>query len=547
MNFDFSYVDTAFKNGVVVTVNDKDETAQAVGIKGNKIVFVGSNKDLESIIDSKSKVIDLKGRALLPGLIDSHYHPILSGFFGNDPDSSVVNVGWKDCKCIDDIINKLKDSIEIKKPGEWVSMMGYDPTKLKEDRHPNIKDLDAVSPDNPVQCMHYGGHVCVYNTRALEILGVFGPEDANNFPKDEVEVIDGKLTGMVRDHTHFSLWAKVDYSPTQQESAAMKAQKHLLENGITSIHDCGECDGPSYHIMQKLCRERKFKVRSYMMLHSIYGKPFSLDDNNHYLSLGLTSGLGDEHFRIGSCKFMIDGGSSAPSCAMREPYSHDPDLPGIMGWERQEIADYIKLINDAGCQATAHAIGDLAIECMVDGYEKAFENNFRPDLRHRIEHCTVVDQNLIDRMAKMNICPTLNPGMIQVGGKNYGRFFGERSKYTIALKSMLEAGMKPSIASDTPSGPAGIQVIDGAVNRYDRTNDFELDQTQAITVLEAIRCATYNGAYASHEENIKGSIEVGKLADMIVLSEDITSIPKRRINEIKVDMTMIDGIIEYER
>ncbi|MDF2839984.1 MAG: nfdA 1 [Clostridia bacterium] len=547
MNFDFSYVDTAFKNGVVVTVNDKDETAQAVGIKGNKIVFVGSNHDLESIIDSKTKVIDLKGRALLPGLIDSHYHPILSGFFGDDPDSSIVNVGWKDCKCIDDIINKLKESIAVKKPGEWVSMMGYDPTKLKEDRHPNIKDLDAVSPDNPVQCMHYGGHVCVYNTRALEILGVFCPEDANKFPKDEVEVIDGKLTGMVRDHTHFSLWAKVDYSPKQQESAAMKAQKHLLENGITSIHDCGECDGPSYHIMQKLCRERKFRVRSYMMLHSIYGKPFSLDDNNHYLSLGLTSGLGDEHFRIGSCKFMIDGGSSAPSCAMREPYSHDPDLPGIMGWERHEISDYIKLINDAGCQATAHAIGDLAIECMVEGYEKAFETNFRPDLRHRIEHCTVVDQNLIDRMAKMNICPTLNPGMIQVGGKNYGRFFGERSKYTIALKSMLEAGMKPSIASDTPSGPAGIQVIDGAVNRYDRTNDFELDQTQAITVIEAIRCATYNGAYASYEENIKGSIEVGKLADMIVLSEDITFIPKRRINEIKVDITMIDGIIEYER
>jgi predicted amidohydrolase YtcJ len=547
MNFDFSYVDTAFKNCVVVTVNDRDEIAQAVGIKGNKIVFVGSNQNLESIIDSKTKVIDLKGRALLPGLIDSHYHPILSGFFGDDPDSSIVNVGWKDCKCIDDIINKLKDSIAVKRPGEWVSMMGYDPTKLKEDRHPNINDLDAVSPDNPVQCMHYGGHVCVYNTKALEILGVHRPEDANNFPKDEVEVIDGKLTGMVRDHTHFSLWAKVDYSPKQQERAAMKAQKHLLENGITSIHDCGECDGPSYHIMQKLCRERKFKVRSYMMLHSIYGKPFSLEDNNHYLSLGLTSGLGDEHFRIGSCKFMIDGGSSAPSCAMREPYSHDPNLPGIMGWERQEIADYIKLINDAGCQATAHAIGDLAIECMVEGYEKAFRTNFRPDLRHRIEHCTVVDQNLIDRMAKMNICPTLNPGMIQVGGKNYGRFFGERSKYTIALKSMLDAGMKPSIASDTPSGPAGIQVIDGAVNRYDRTNDFELDQTQAITVFEAIRCATYNGAYASYEENIKGSIEVGKLADMIVLSEDITSVPKKRINEIKVDMTMIDGIIEYER
>ncbi len=547
MNFDFSYIDVAFKNGIVVTVNDKDKVAQAVGIKGNKIVFVGNNQDIEELIDEKTKVIDLKGRALLPGLIDSHYHPILSGFFGEKSNSSIINIAFKNCKSVDDIKNKIMDAVAVKKPGEWVSMMGYDDTKLAENRHPNINDLDNVSPDNPVQCMHYCGHVCVYNTKALELLGVFKPEDALKFPKDEVEVIDGKLTGMVRDHTHFSLWSKVDYTPEQQTLAAMKAQEHLLENGITSIHDCGECDAPSYHIMQQLCRQGKFKVRSYMMLHSIYGKPFSLEDNNHYLALGLMTGLGDEHFRIGACKFMVDGGSSAPSCAMREPYSHDPNLPGIMGWERQEIADYIKLINDAGCQVTSHSIGDLAVECMVEGYEKAFQTNPRPDLRHRIEHCTITDQDLINRMAKMNICPSVNPGMIQVGGKNYNRFYGERTKYAVALRSMLDAGMKPSISSDTPSGPAGIQTLDGAVNRYDRSNNFEFDQTQAISVMEAIRCATLYGAYASFEENIKGSIEVGKLADMIVLSDDITTIPKESINEIKVDMTMIDGIIEFER
>lgn len=547
MNFDFSYIDIAFKNGVVVTVNDKDELAQTVGIKGNKIVFVGSNDELEKIIDKKTKIIDLNGRALLPGLIDSHYHPILSGLFGDEPCASIINVGWNQCKSIEEIKAKIRQAVAIKKAGEWVSMMGYDPTKLSENRFPNLEDLDEAAPENPVQCMHYGGHVCVYNTKALEILGVYKPEDSLKFPKDEVEVINGRLTGMVRDHTHFSLWAKVNYSSEQQASAAMKANKHLLENGITSIHDCGECDAPSYHIMQKLCRERKFKVRSYMLLHSIYGKPFSLEDNNHWLSLGLMSGLGDEHFRIGSCKFMIDGGSTAPSCATREPYSHDPALPGIMGWERQEIADYIKLINDAGCQATAHAIGDLAVECMVEGYEKAFETNPRPDIRHRIEHCTLSDQDLINRMAKMNICPTLNPGMIQTGGKNYTRFYGERVKYLIALKSMLEAGVKPAIASDYPSGPVGIQVIDGAVNRLDRLNNFEVDQTQAISVLEAIRCATLHGAYLSYEEDIKGSIEVGKLADMIVLSEDITSVPKEKINELKVDLTMIDGVVEYTR
>lgn len=545
MNLNLSHIDTAFYNGVVVTVNDNDDIKEAVGIKDNKIVFVGSNDELKNIVDNDTKMIDLKGRALLPGLIDTHYHPILFGFFGDEPDASIINLA--DCRSIADIQDKIKAAIAIKKPGEWVSMMGYDEENLAEKRHPTIDDLDAVSPENPVQCMQRSGHISVYNTLALKELGVYGPEDANKFPKDEIEVKDGKLTGMAKDHTHFALWAKVDYSAEQQKAAALKAQNHLLENGITSIHDCGECDAPSFHIMQKLCRDRVFKVRSYMMLHSIYGKPFAKKDNELFLSLGFMTGLGDEYFRIGSCKFMIDGGSSAPSCATREPYSHDPELPGILGWEREEVADYLKMINDAECQATAHAIGDLAVEYMVEGYEKAFETNPRPDLRHRIEHCTIVDRDLIDRMANMNICPSVNPGMIQVGGKDYEKFYGERMKYTIALRSMIDAGIKPSLSSDTPSGPAGLSVLDGAINRYDRVRNYQTDTTQAISVLEAIRCATYNGAYASFEENIKGSIEPGKLADLIVLSEDILSYPKERINEVKVDLTMIDGIVEYER
>jgi predicted amidohydrolase YtcJ len=339
----------------------------------------------------------------------------------------------------------------------------------------------------------------------------------------------------------------VDYSAEHQKQAALKAITHLLENGITSIHDCGECDAPSYHIMQKLCREGTFKPRVYMLLHSIYGKPISKEDNAHYLALGLMTGLGDEKFKIGSCKFMIDGGSSAPSCATRAPYSHDPNLPGVLGWTREETADYIDMINQAECQATAHAIGDLAVEFMVEGYEKAFAKNPRPDLRHRIEHCALVDQDLIDRMARMNICPTVNTGMLVTLGANYTKFYTERMKYMQALRSMLDAGVKVSIASDWPSGPVGLGVIDGAVNRYDRVRNFQVDQTQAVSVLEAVRCATLHGAYASFEENIKGSLEPGKLADLIVVDRDILSIDPKKINEVKVDLTMIDGKIEYER
>lgn len=547
MNFDSRYIDVAFRNGVIITVDDNDYIAEAIGIKGDKIVFVGSDQDLEKIISQDTKIIDLYGRSLLPGFVDSHYHPIFFGLKGPETSASIIDIGISQCSRISDILDKCKAAIALKQSGEWISMQGYDPANLLEQRHPTIDELDEISPNNPVQCMHIGGHLAVYNTRAIKLLGVYRPEDVSKYPKDEIDVVDGKLTGLLRENTNFKLWGMINYSKEAQQKAALKANDHLLENGITSIHDCGACDAPSYHIMQQLCKSRTFKVRSYMMLHSIYGKSFAYDDNEHLLALGFTTGLGDKYFRLGSCKFMLDGGSSAPSCATREPYSHDPNLPGVMAWEKQEIIDYIAKINNAGCQATAHAIGDYAIECMVEGYEKAFETNPRPDLRHRIEHCSIVDPNLVERIAKLNICPTLNPGMIQIGGQNYEKFYGERIKYIVALRSMLDAGIKVSIASDTPSGPAGIQIIDGAVNRYDRLHNYQVDTTQAISVMEAIRCATINGAYASFEDQIKGSLEVGKLADIIVLSDNILTYPKERINELKVDITMIDGNIEFVR
>jgi len=547
MNFDYSYADYAFKNGKVITVNEKDEIVEAVAVKGNKIVYAGDNAGLEKIIDPATKVIDLKGRTLMPGIIDSHFHPILNGLLEPKLDAAMIDTRYAYCKSVAEMLDMIRQAVKLKKDAQWVSMMGYEPLLLKEQRHPTLGELDAVAPENPVHCMHGGGHICMYNSKALAYLGVYGPEDAKKYPEGEVEVVDGKLTGLVRGHTHFWLWGQVVYTEEAQIRAAMNSHKQLLEAGMTSIHDCGECGASSYHTMQKLCRNKTFKVRSYMMIHSIFGKPYSLEENAHWMDLGLMSGLGDEHFKIGSCKFMIDGGSGGPSCATREPYSHDPELKSERGWEREEVAEYIKKINDAECQATSHAIGDMAVEFMVEGYEKAFETNPRPDLRHRIEHCSLTDQNLIDRMAKMNICPSVNAGLVAALGANYEKFYGDRCKYFGALRSMLDAGIMCSLHSDAPSGPYGLKAIDGAVNRYDRNKHVQCDRTQAISVLEAIRCSTYNAAYAAFEENIKGSIEMGKLADLSVLSDDILGIDPMDIYNLDVDLTMIDGKIEYER
>ncbi len=556
MDYGILQFDLVFKNGTVVTVDEEDRVCEALGVRGRHINFVGSNEELEDVIGrSKSvlgnnfvepKVIDLKGKTLTPGFIDTHYHPILSGLIGDLPTSPMINTSIKRCKNIKELLGLIKEALSFKKEGQWVSTMGYEPTLLDEKRHPTIEELDEIAPNNPVHCMHGGGHICMYNTEALKILGVNSPEDAKKFPEDEVEVVDGKLTGMVRGHTHFWLWGQVEYTEEAQKEAALKSQKHCLENGITSIHDCGELGKTSYHIMQKLCRNREFKIRSYMMLHSIFGKDFSMAENNHWHDLGLMSGLGNEYFRIGSTKFMIDGGSGGPSCATREPYSHNPDLPREKGWTKEEVAEYLEKVNNAECQASAHAIGDEAIEMMVDGYRKAFVTNPRPDLRHRIEHCTISDEELIQGMAEMNICPSVNISSISVLGSKFKKFYGEeRNKYICALRTMLDKGVMCSLHSDAPSYPAGVVLLDSAVNRIDRTTGEQCDQTQAITILEAIRCATINGAYASYEEKIKGSLEVGKLADLVVLSEDVLAIEKEKLNTVKVEMTVLDGEILY--
>ena len=552
MNFDFSYLDVAFKNGSVITVNAADEIAQAVGVKGNKIVFVGTNEDIDKLIDEKTVVYDLKGRTLMPGINDSHYHPILNGMIGTDLDSAMVDTGFAQAKDIPSVLAILKAVTDTKAPGKWVSSMGFEATLLKEQRYPTLEELDAVAPNNPLQAITCNGHNAIYNSKALEYLKVYTAEDAKKYPEGEVVVADGKLTGEVRGHTHFWLWGQVEYTEPQQRKAAMKSQKQCLELGITTVGDMGECDAPSYHIMQKMCRDGDFKIRSYMALHSIFGKHYSLEDNEHWMKLGFVTGLGDEHFRVGPCKFMIDGGSGGPTCYTREPYSHDPNAPSERGWEREETWDYIKKVDDAECQCTAHAMGDGAIEFMVEGYEKAFaaceDKEAFKARRHRIEHCMLVDQDLIDRMAKMNICPSVNAGLQIRNGKNLARFYGpKREKFLGALKSMMEAGVVCSLHSDAPSGPVGFEMIDGAVNRYDLRQGYQCDMTQAVTVLQAIRCCTYNAAYQSYEEKIKGSIEVGKLADLIICDRDILAIDTHELHNVKVDLTMIDGKVEYQR
>src|SRR5665647_2999944 len=228
-------VDLAFINGSVITINEKDEIAEAVGIKENKIVFVGSTEDLTKNIEQETKVIDLQGKSLVPGFIDSHFHPILKGLFGDDEDASIINTSYDNCHSIKDILKLIRKAAKKRGPGEWISMMGYDQNSILEKRHITLEELDQAAPENPVQCMRNCGHICIYNSKALETIGVFNEEDAKKYPPDEIVVENGQLTGMLKDHTHFLVWSKVVYTEEQQVRAAMKSNDILLKNGITSV------------------------------------------------------------------------------------------------------------------------------------------------------------------------------------------------------------------------------------------------------------------------------------------------------------------------
>ena len=519
--------------------------AQAVGVKGNKIVFVGSDAELDALIDEGTRVIDLKGRTMTPGFIDCHFHPILYGMMGG----AIRDIKYPLCRSVSELKDMISEMVRSTPEGGWIKLWGFDQNKYLEKRYPTLQELDEIAPNHPVQVMRVCGHVCVYNSKALASIGIHTAEEALATSNGEIEVVDGRLTGKTYNLSLFRIWSKIAYTQEEIQSAIKRSNDLLIQSGVTSVHDPGETDAQSYSEMFKACKSGLFKPREYMMLHSIFGKPFSAVDNERFIENGFHTGLGDARFRIGSCKFMIDGGTSGPSCGTRQPYSHDPSLKSTMDWERDEAAAYIQYIHSHDNQCTAHAVGDLAIEYMVEGYEKALRAYPRKpeEHRHRIEHCAIVDQDLVDRMARMGIIPVTNPHFLTINGSDYCRYYGERIHWFFGLRSFLDAGLRPVIGCDAPTATQEIwRGLDGAVNRIDRNTGKVCGEGQRITLAEAIRCYTINGAYASFEDDIKGSIELGKLADLTIFDRDIFAAPPEKIGEARVDMTVIDGEIVFQ-
>lgn len=534
------FADTLFLNAKVLTVDKNNSIMEAVGVTNNKIIFVGNNEEAKAYQGSNTKVIDVKGKTLMPGFIDSHIHFVMYGLL----DNGIINIDYGHARSIKEIKKLISEETKKKKKGEWIVLSGYDHNKLLEKRHPTIEDLDEVAPHNPVQCIRCCAHMGVYNTMALQYGGITSPD---KFALGEV-VIDeeGKITGLLKETAHMSISKKVVFSDNDVLTGIKNANNIMLKLGITSVHDAGSYGKQIMKLMQKASQKKLIDVRLRPMVFDMYGKESGKEYISDFLNTGIYTNLGDEHFKLGPIKIMTDGSTSGPSCATIEPYCHDSKLQGLQVWQQDEADEIVMNTNIAEYQMTAHAVGDKAVTLMVNAYEKALEKYPRENHRHRIEHCALTNPKLIERIKKLRIIPVSNPAFIVINGSDYNRFYGKRVEYMFPLKSYKSNGIITAIGSDSPvTHPNPMYSIYGAVNRKDIKSREECGASQKVSVLDIVRMFTYNGAYASFEEDIKGSLEVGKLADIIMLSEDITSIPPEDYMEVNVKLTMIDGKIVY--
>lgn len=499
------------KDSVVVI---DDEWVVAVGKKG------------EIPIPEGAEVIDASGRTVLPGLIDAHVHFLGMGI------SMIQNLSLVNTASIVEALDLLRKRVSTAEKGEWIRGVGWDDSKWEERRYATRFDLDAVSPDNPVMLVRVCGHLMTLNSRALEVTGI--TKDTADPPGGLIDrTPEGEPTGVLRDAGHL-VWKHI---PPVTEETALEGLRmvcdHALSLGCTGVHEAG-LDGFGIRVYQRAIKEGSLKVRTYLMWR--IGLAESMD------ALGLSTGFGNEMVRLGSAKMILDGSLGARTASLFEPYDDDPSTKGLLMMQEEELVERVKTIHKSGSQVAVHAIGDYAIELVIRAIGEAIRDSPRKGHRHRIEHCELLSSNQIERIRSLGIVPSMQPNFAgEWSGKDglYENRLGKRRlRQNNPYRYLLDEGVKVAFGSDCmPFNP--LYGIWSAVNHPVRES--------RITLEEAVKGFTLDAAYASFEEELKGSVEPGKLADITILEKDLTQLPSEEIKDVSVMMTIVGGKILYHK
>ncbi|HKW66617.1 MAG TPA: amidohydrolase [Terriglobales bacterium] len=516
-------------NASIWTVDPLLPRAQAVAISGGRFLAVGSNDDVLHLAAGRSRKIDLGGRTVLPGFNDAHSHPVESGV-------EHLRMVACDKNSIAEIQEALRQRAAKTPASQWVLGFLYDDGKTPRplSRH----DLDAAVPAHPVLVRHRGGHTVFVNSTALKLAGV--DEKTPDPPGGRFEHDSaGHLTGHVGDRATAVFEKLIAYKPTRDDyrAGAKLISKMMTSKGVTSACDADATpeDLQGYQDARDT-GELRLRVYSHITVRAL----------DQMLAAGLHTGFGDEWVRLGAIKQYADGSISERTAWLSQPYIGMGDYKGLQVSSREDLYEHSRKAHAAGWQLGTHANGDLAIDEILGVYEQVQRELPSRDPRYRIEHCTLLNPSLIQRMKALNVLPVPFSCYVYFHG-DVMHFYGEeRLKSMFPMRDFLSAGLRPTDSSDYTASPSDPMMwLQSQVTRTDMKGNV-WGANQRITLEEAIRCGTVNGAYASFEENIKGSISPGKLADLIVLGRDPFHADPASLLSIPVERTMVGGRWMYE-
>ena len=517
-------------NARVLTSDDNMPRAEAFAVKDDRFIAVGTSSDILNLASSGSEIIDAEGMTVTPGFIDAHSHPSSGGV------NELVQVN-ADLRSVVEIKQAIAERARNTPRGQWVRAFKYDDTKLDEGRPVNRFDLDEAAPENPVVVGHRGGHTGVYNSMALAMAGVTSetPDPADGrFYRDE----NGVLTGLVAEKARdvFRDLIPSDSNREERRDGVKLISQMMTAAGLTSVHQTG--GGRNDMIAYQDARaDDGLHFRMYLFPR---GQLFF-----DLVNSGIRTGFGDEVFRIGAEKFGADGSASERTMAMITPFEGSPGDHGILTMNQEEIHEAVENAHRNDFQIGIHANGDIAIDMVLNAYERVQSLWPRPDPRHRIEHCSLVNPDLLRRIKATGSIPTPFYTYVHYHGNKWVYYGEEKMKWMFAHKSFLDYGIPVAPASDYTPGPyEPLMGIQSMVTRKDWMGRV-WGPNQRITVDEALKVCTMNGAYASFEENIKGSITTGKLADFVILAEDPHDVDPDQIKNIEIVRTVVGGTTMY--
>ncbi len=529
-----------FFNGEVITVNKNFDIENSILIEDEKIVFVGDTEKARCLAGGEAEEINLEHCAVLPGFVDCHIHMAVAESKSGE---EIYLTPENGIKSISDILDKIKNAAKDKANGEWIIGSAYSNEDLNEKRHITLKELDNVSPRNPVLIIHKSGHMSVCNSAALELAKKSGLQ----FPTEHTALTEnGEPSGLMKETAHFTMLQKAPLLPDDETlvSGIEKFCKRLLNEGITSSHDAGGYGAPTFRSLQLAKEKGKLKNRVYTMLWTLFGKDAQIRNAENMVNSGFYTGFGDNNLKKGPIKIMVDGSAVGGTCATTKPI-----MPGGVvyppSFSQSEINEIFLEAHRAGFQITAHAAGDKAVEMTLNAYENALKVFPRKDHRHRIEHCFLCPEEYMQKIKRLGVIPVPNPAFLSVWGESFEKYYEDRLDYLIPLKSFEKHGII------TPFGSDGMVIeelspffgIFAAMERRDLRTNHIIGEGQQIGLVQAIRGYTCYGAYSAFEENIKGSLEPGKLSDLVILPTSLMDKSPNEIRNIKPQMVLFGGEI----